>query len=184
MLEITIPKIEGFNDLTGEFVIVSKETTLLLEHSLLSMSKWESKWHKPFLDTREEHSIEESIDYIRCMTISPKNVDRELYRNIPQNTMDKITNYIDDSMTATKFKESNTSNGVSKIVTSEIIYYWMITYNIPFDPCEKWHLNRLTTLIRVCSEKNSPQKKMSKSEIMEQNRRLNEQRKAQMNSKG
>lgn len=184
MLEVTIPRIEGFNDLTGEFITVSKEETLLLEHSLLSMAKWESKWHKPFLDSCKEHTVEESIDYIRCMTISPKNVDPGLYRNVPQNVMDKITNYIDDPMTATWFSDSNHSSGRSNAVTSEIIYYWMITYNIPFDPCEKWHLNRLTTLIRVCSEKNSPQKKMSKSEIMERNRRLNEQRKAQMNSKG
>lgn len=184
MLEITIPRIEGFNDLTGEFITVSEETTLLLEHSLLSMAKWESKWHKPFLDSHKEHTVEESIDYIRCMTISPKHVDPELYRNIPQYLMDKITEYIDNPMTATWFSDSNQSSGPSKTVTSEVIYYWMITYNIPFDPCEKWHLNRLTTLIRVCSEKNGPQKKMSKAQVMERNRRLNEQRRAQMKSKG
>lgn len=184
MLEITVPRIEGFNDVTGEFVIICEETKLLLEHSLLSMAKWESKWHKPFLDEHKRHTTEETVDYIRCMTVSPKNVKKDVYYNIPQNLMDKITDYIDDSMTATWFHNDSSKGKSSAIVTSEIVYYWMITYNIPFDPCEKWHLNRLMTLIRVCSEKNSPKKKMTREEIIERNRRLNEQRRAEMNSKG
>lgn len=185
MLEITIPKIEGFNDRTNEFVTICEETKLLLEHSLLSLSKWESKWHKPFLDDRKERTTEETIDYIRCMTISPKHVGLEVYKNIPQHLVGKISDYIDDSMTATWINDVNKpSKQNAAVVTSEVIYYWMITYNIPFDPCEKWHLNRLITLIRVCSEKNSPKKKMSREEIYERNRRLNEQRRVEMNSKG
>lgn len=181
MLTITIPAKEGFNNNTSEFLTIKKEQKLQLEHSLLSLSKWESKWHKPFLG-RDEMSLEEILDYIRCMTLTP-NVDQEVYYRLTDDNISEIRKYINDPMTATTIRESNDGSGSHEILTSEIIYYDMIALAIPFE-CQKWHLNRLITLIKVCNIKNSPQKKMSVSEIYSRNKALNEARKKQLNSKG
>lgn len=184
MLKIVIPKREGYNEALGEFYTICEETTLFLEHSLLSVVKWESRWNKPFLSG--ERSLEESIDYVRCMTVRPNvdSVPNAVYENITQSVMNEINDYIDSPMTATWFsKGDNTGGSSGSIVTNEIIYYWMISYNIPFE-CQKWHLNRLLTLIRVCSAKNAPNKKMSTREIMNRNRALNKARRAQYNTRG
>lgn len=182
MLKVTIPETELFDNKTNEFIIV-KSQTLTLEHSLVSISKWESKWHVPFISSKEK-TVAQTLDYIRCMTLT-QNVDPLVYRVIPNSVAVKIKNYIDDPMTATWFSEEQERQFRSKIevVTSEIIYYWMITAGIPFE-CQKWHLNRLLTLIKVCGEKNKPQKKMSKRSILERNARLNAQRRAALHSKG
>ena len=180
MLKITIPAVEGFDERTQEFVSLSKEQTLQLEHSLVSLSKWESKWCKPFLK-KEDKTIEETIDYIKCMTIT-QNVDPNVYNFLTNSNIKEIDDYIDAPMTATTFhRDSQKSN--NEIITSELIYYWMISLNIPME-CQKWHLNRLLTLIRVCNIKNTPPKKMSRSEIMSRNAALNAARRKQMNSKG
>ena len=151
-----------------------------MEHSLVSLSKWESRWHKPFL-SKNDKSGEEMLDYIRCMTIT-QNVPDEVYFALDTNELMKINDYLNDSMTATTItKQQGKSRG--EIITSEIIYYWMISLQIPFE-CEKWNLNRLLTLIEVCNIKNSPGKKMSKSEIMRRNRTLNAARKQQMHTRG
>lgn len=183
MLEITIPAIEQWDELKQEF-INTKEQTLRLEHSLVSISKWESKWHKPFL-TKQPKTDEEVIDYIKCMTLT-QNVDPAIYNYFyyaKDNIMDDINRYIEDPMTATKFLE----NGPGKInrekITSELIYYWMIALNIPLE-CQKWHLNRLLTLIRVCNIKSNPPKKMSKRELMSRNASLNAARRKKLNTKG
>lgn len=179
MLRITIPSIELYDEKNNEF-FSSKEQTLQLEHSLVSISKWESKWHKPFL-TKEEKTIEETMDYIRCMTIT-QNVDDKIYKCITDDNLKQVKDYIEDDMTATTFSnESKTTN--REIITTEIIYYWMIAFNIPFE-CQKWHLNRLLTLINVCNIKNSPKKKMSKNEIMSRNSALNTARRKALHSKG
>lgn len=180
MLQVTIPATELWDENKEEF-INTKEQTLQLEHSLISLSKWESKWHKPFLskDTKTE---EENIDYIKCMTIT-QNVDPNVYIVIPNDIREKIKEYIDDKMTATRFSNDKNGKGSSEQVTSEIIYYWMITQNIPFE-CEKWHLNRLLTLIKVCDIKNKPPKKMGNKEIMRCNSSLNNARRKQLNTKG
>lgn len=180
MLQIVIPGIELFNAQTNEFT-TTKETTLSLEHSLVSVSKWESKWKKPFL-TDEPKTREESVDYIRCMTIT-QNVPEDVYSRIDGETMQKIQAYIDDPMTATWFNEHKKKNRRGEIVTSELIYFWMVAYNIPFE-CQKWHLNRLLTLIKVCDVKNSPEKKMGKKEAAEWQRAMNARRKAALNTKG
>lgn len=173
MLEITItPPKELYNSMTNEFIQLSPKT-LKLEHSLVSVSKWESKWKKPFLAERQK-TDEELIDYVRCMTLT-QNVEPILYNFLDGPTIKKIKEYIDDNHTATWFKEDNTKAKNKKIVTSEIIYYWMITLNIPVE-FQKWHLGRLITLIRVCNEENKPPKKMSKKDVMRQNKSLNEQR--------
>ena len=182
MLKITIPAMEYYDETTESF-INTKEQTLQLEHSLVSLSKWESRWKKPFL-TKGEKTKEQTIDYIKCMTIT-QNVNPIIYLGITDKIVEEVSAYIDDSMTATWFNDevqSQQSNRQTKRITSEVIYYWMIACNIPFE-CQKWHLNRLLTLIRVCNAYNNP-KKMSKKEILARNKALNEARKAQHNTKG
>ena len=180
MLEITIPKGELWNESKQEFV-QTKEQTLRLEHSLVSLSKWESKWKKAFLG-KDEKTFEETIDYIKCMTVT-QNVDPNVYMFLTNGNIKKINEYIDDPMTATTFSNNKQQGGNREILTSEVIYYYMIALNIPFE-CQRWHLNRLITLIRVCSIKNQPSKKMSKGEIMKLNTSLNADRRKQLNTKG
>lgn len=181
MLQITIPANEQWDEEREEFV-TTKEQRLNLEHSLISLSKWESKWCKPFLSNKEK-SHEEILDYIKCMTLT-KNVNPEVYNSLTNENIKQVNDYITAPMTATTFSK----NGVRKkanneIFTSEVIYYAMTAYNIPFE-CEKWHLNRLITLIRVCGIKNEPPKKMSKRSIMSQNAALNAARRKKFNTKG
>ena len=137
MLQITIPAMEQFDDEKEEF-ISTKEQTLLLEHSLVSLSKWESKWCKPFF-TKEEKSYEETIDYIRCMTIT-QNVKPEVYYGVTSENIDDVLKYINAPMTATTFTNRKKTSSNREQITSELIYYWMIAFNIPFE-CQKWHLN-------------------------------------------
>jgi hypothetical protein len=181
MLIITIPATEAYDELKGEFVYI-KEQTLQLEHSLLSISKWESKWCKPFLGKQDKTS-EEVIDYIKCMTLNPS-VNDNVYRYLSQSNINAINDYIAAPMTATYFSEDKRGKANREIVTAELIYYWMIALNIPFDPCQKWHLNRLLTLVRVCNIKNSPPKKMGKRATANQYAQLNAARRKQFNSKG
>lgn len=180
MLQIVIPGNE-FYDESKEVFMTTSDTVLQLEHSLLSLSKWESKWHKPFL-SRDEKTLEETIDYIKCMTIT-KNVDPLVYSTITPEISAQINSYIEDPMTATWFNDEQNKSFSREVITSELIYYWMVSLQIPFE-CEKWHLNRLLTLVRVCNIKNAPSKKMSSSEIMKRNASLNASRRKMMNSRG
>lgn len=184
MLQITIPASEVFNDETQEF-ISTKEHKLCLEHSLVSISKWESKWCKPFLVDNEKTN-EEILDYIRCMTLT-QNVDPKIYMSLTKDNLKDINDYIAAPMTATTFgKDPTAKKGTKKreIITSEVIYYAMVAYNIPFDPCQKWHINRLITLIRIAEIKNRPPKKMGKKNTASQNRALNAARRQRMGSMG
>lgn len=180
MLTIVIPAVEMYNEETNEF-IQTKEQTLQLEHSLVSLSKWESKWNKPFL-TNNQKTTAETLDYIRCMTIT-QNIDPIVYNRLSRSNIEAINKYIDAPMTATTFSEQGNGSKSREIVTSELIYYWMISLNIPME-CQKWHLNRLLTLIRVCNVKNTPPKKMGRRELMNRNAALNAARRKQLNSKG
>lgn len=185
MLQITIPESEIYDEELNEF-ISSKKTVLQMEHSLLSLSKWESKWHKPFLSDKEKTN-EEILDYIKCMTLT-QNTDPSCFEIIGRSAplMRQINDYIDNPMTATWFNEKGKEGQRRKsksTVTSEIIYYWMIALNIPFE-CQKWHLNRLLTLIRVCNEKNEPPKKMSKKDAMSKQKALNAARRMQYGTSG
>lgn len=181
MLQLKVDGIELFDDSTQEFITV-KPVVLRLEHSLVSLSKWEMKWKKPFLD-KKGHGIEETKDYIRCMTLN-QNVDPRVYDSLTDSHIKMVTEYIEDSHTATWFSENHQPRPNSQIVTSELIYSWMVAYRIPFETCQKWHLNRLLTLIRICGIQNSPDKKMSKSAIMSQNRALNAARRKKYGTKG
>ncbi len=185
MLQITIPADvrEEFDEEHNEFIytIIAKEQTLQLEHSLVSLSKWESKWCKPFL-SKHEKTNEELLDYIKYMTLT-QNVKPEVYNRLTEENIDQINNYINAPMTATTFAKDNSKGSNREIITSELIYYWMIALNIPFE-CQKWHLNRLLTLVRVCNIKNTPPKKMSKRATASQYAQLNAARRKQMNTKG
>ena len=180
MLELTIPRTDLWDERNQRFIPV-KEQKLRLEHSLVSLSKWESKWCKVFL-SKEQKTYEETIDYMRCMTLT-QNVDPLVYRCITNSHIDAVNTYIEAPMTASTVKEEKGGPINRQQITSELIYYWMTAYHIPFE-CQKWHFNRLMTLIRVCEEKNKPPKKMSKKEIMARNNRLNDERRKKLGTKG
>lgn len=180
MLDLTIPATELFNEATQEFV-TTKEYRLRLEHSLVSLSKWESKWQTPFL-TKTDKTREQTLDYIRCMTIT-QNVDPVIYSYIGQAELDKISDYIDLPMTATTFAKTEEKRTSKEVITAEIIYYWMIAFNIPFE-CQTWHLGRLLTLVNVCSIKNQPKGKTNYKAALKRQRELNQSRKSVLNTTG
>ena len=180
MLQITIPAREFWDEGKEEF-IYTEAVTLEFEHSLVSLSKWESKWCKPFL-TKEEKTYEEVIDYIKCMTITP-NVDPEIYSLLTNENLEEINNYIESPMTATTFSNNGKDKPSREQITAELIYYWMIVSNVPFE-CQYWHLNKLITLIRVCGVKNQPRKKRSNREVLSDYAAINAARRKKLNSKG
>lgn len=180
MLTISVPGFETFNNEKQEFVY-SSETILRMEHSLISLSKWESKWEKPFLG-KEEKTPEEVFSYIKLMCLDEQ-VPEDVFQRLSQENMDAINEYIGQKMTATWFNDTTARPPSREIVTSELIYHWMIAMNIPSE-YETWHLNRLTTLIKVINLKNAPKKKMSPAEIAKRNHELNEQRRKQLGTSG
>lgn len=181
MLRITVPAREYYDEEKEEFFTI-KEQTLVMEHSLISLSKWEAKWKKPYI-SKDKKTAQETLDYLKCMTVGPV-PDDIVYRSLTKENIQEITNYINDPMTATTITELKRPGARREIITSEIIYYWMIAQNIPTE-YEKWHLNRLLTLIKVCSIKNNPdKKKMSRSEIARQNQALNAARRAKYKTRG
>lgn len=180
MLEILIPGEEHYDE-AAEVFVYPKAVTLQLEHSLVSLSKWESITEKPFL-SKEDKSSEELLKYIICMNVSEV-FSLDDFSNLTQDNLELINKYINSKSTATTFREIANSRMNREIITAEIIYFWMISLNIPFE-CQHWHLNRLLTLIKVCNEKNTPNKKVNRQEIAERNRLLNEQRKAQLGTTG
>ena len=165
------------HDPITNLITYTKETTLVLEHSLVSLSKWESKWKVPFLN--KEHTEQEFDDYIRCMTIT-QNVDPSVYLGITPELRNEIRDYIDDSLTAAVVHENKVPQTSSKFVTSDLIYYWMTALQIPFDPCQKWHLSRLLMLIRIANIENKPSKdrKMSKADSARSHHATNAARRA------
>ena len=182
MLRITIPgSAELWDEKKEEFLPPTKSQTIQLEHSLVSLSKWESKWHKAFL-SRKEKTDEETMDYVRCMCVTRDVDPSAFYRLTPEN-IKEINDYISAPMTATYFRDDKVMGHSRDTVTSELIYYWMIALNIPFE-CQKWHLNRLFALIKVCSIKNVPPKKMNKAEAARRYAELNAARRRKYNTKG
>lgn len=180
MLQVIIPEKEYWDEKTNEFVY-TKETVLHLEHSLVSLAKWESKWKKPFI-SKESKTSDETMDYIKCMTIDD-NVDQNIYMSLTKDNYISINSYIEDSMTATTFTKDPMARPNRDIVTAEVLYYYMIAFNIPME-CQYWHLNRLLTLIHVCDLKNRPTKKQSMKERMTTNAALNAARRKQYNTTG
>mgnify|MGYP003586800871 FL=1 len=180
MLKIETPETELWDEYNQRFILVKKQT-LFLEHSLISLSRWESNWEKPFLKRNDKKTLVETIDYVRCMTIN-NNVDPNVYRVLTADNINAINAYVNAKKTATiVYEDKHRSTG--ETVTSELIYYWMVSLGIPFE-CQKWHLNRLLTLIRVCNVKNSPGKKMGRNALLNRYASLNKKRREAMHSNG
>lgn len=188
MLQVLIPEIEYYDERENAFVEIMP-TKLTLEHSLLSIAKWEAKWNKPFYDLSSDKTEEEWLDYIRCMTIT-QNVDQSIYKAMPLQVRKQIEDYMDQPMTATWFRKEEGKSRNREIITAEIIYWWMFSQGIPLE-CQKWHINRLLTQIRVCNEKNresydskrGKRRKASRKSISDR-KSLNQRRKERLNSKG
>jgi hypothetical protein len=181
MFILSINPPEFYDEIKEEF-IQPESCRLQLEHSLMSVSKWESIWKKAFL-SKTDKTFEESVDYVRCMTLN-EDVDYDIYKYLSYDDLRIISKYIEAPMTATIFNRNNEKGTINReVITSEIIYYWMITLNIPFE-CQTWHLNRLLTLINVINIKQNPPKKMGNKELMSRNAQLNAERKRQMNTTG
>ena len=180
MLPLTIQGFDLFDEASNVFIPVKGQTNIL-EHSLVSISKWEMKYKKPFL-SREPKTREETIDYVRFMTVT-QNVNPLLYEHISDKQIEEINRYLDDPMTATTFNKEEGKGGSVRVITSEEIYYYMVSYRIPPE-YQKWHFNRLMTLIRICDEMNKPKKKMRNGEIARSNRSLNKARRARSGSRG
>jgi len=180
MLSIVVIGEELFDEETNEFSTVG-DVVLEFEHSLVSLSKWEAKHEKPFLG-KTEKSKEETFDYLKCMVLTP-DVPDEVFLHLSQDNVDEINRYLESKQSATTFSNLPKERGQSETITAELIYYWLVTFRIPFE-CQHWHLNKLFSLIRVCSVKNAPPKKMSKSEMIANRSKLNAQRKAAMGTRG
>ncbi|MET0464726.1 MAG: hypothetical protein ABW007_16310 [Chitinophagaceae bacterium] len=180
MLKLIVIGSEYFDNDTQTFETVGT-VELELEHSLLSLSKWESKHQKPFLSNLGR-STEEVLDYIEAMIMTP-DYPQDIIGRLDQGNLDAINKYIESKESATTFGSMPERRGRGEVITAELIYYWMVAFNIPFE-CERWHLNRLFALIRICNIKNSKPTKISRHEMMARNRELNEKRKAEFNTKG
>jgi len=180
MLTIIVPGVEMFDEESQEFV-TKHDVTLVLEHSLVSLSKWESKYEKPFLG-KAEKTTEEIMEYIKCMTVTP-DVPDEVFSKFSEENLLAVNEYVEAKMTATWFNDPPGAPASRDVITAELIYYWMVVFQIPFE-CEHWHLNRLFTLIRICNIKQSKPQKMSRSEVAARNRELNAQRRAQLGTSG
>jgi hypothetical protein len=180
MLTIRITGQEFYDETTGEFSTVD-DIVLELEHSLVSLSKWESKYQTPFLSDKEK-TTESIFDYIKNMVVTP-GIDSDILYRCSKEDLVRIQEYIDSSQSATTFGEMPSRKGRGEVITAELIYYWMVAFNIPFE-CQYWHLNRLFSLVRICNIKNNPPKKMSRHEVAMRNRELNAQRRSEIGTNG
>lgn len=180
MLTITVPAVELFDEAKSEFIDLP-EVTLSLEHSLVSLSRWESKWKKSFLFAKDKTS-DEIHGYIQAMCLD-ENIPAGVFARLTRDNYESINEYINEQMTATTFAEMPNQRASRDIVTAELIYYWMIALQVPVE-CESWHLNRLMALIKVANLKNQPAKKMGKNQMLAERARLNEERKAKYGSSG
>lgn len=166
----------------NEVLFIDPETTSLdLEHSLVSLSKWEAKWEKPFLSSVEK-TDEETFDYIYSMILTP-NVPRDFLNLLSNDNIREINEYINKKMTATWFSNEEKPKQSSQTITSELIYSWMVALQIPIE-CEVWHLNRLITLVRIINQQNQPKKKMTRAEALAQQREMNAKRRAELGTSG
>lgn len=183
-LRITIPEGEPYDEVSGRFIKV-KETTIHIEHSLKAIRKWESRWTKPFFD-QDALSGNRLMDYIRCMTIE-EGIPADTYYGLSKDNLRCIEKYMGHPMTATWFsgapKKGKGGKKTGQKLTAELVYSYMVQLGIPFE-CENWHINQLMTLIRVCSEGQTPASKMKMRDIYSQNAALNAARRARLHSKG
>lgn len=181
MLRIIIESPEMYDEEENLFSKLEDDVVIDLEHSLLSVSKWESIYNKPFLSSDSKTS-EEILGYIEAMIVDP-NLDSDVLKKLSKLNVEQIQNYIDSAQSATTFGQMPERRGPSEVITSELIYYWMVAFTIPFE-CERWHLNRLFSLIRICNIKNSKPRKMSRNELAQRNAALNAQRRKELGTTG
>lgn len=190
MLSIVVPPVELWDEVKQEFTNFTG-AKLILEHSLIAISKWEAKYKKPYL-SKEKKTSEEFRYYVKCMTITP-NIPDLAYRCLTPGNLKEIQVYIDSPMSATTFHEDKNHPHSNEKITSELVYYWMVANQIPFE-CEKWHFNRLMNLIKICGIKNQESqkrqkgargsRKMASSSHLASMSALNAQRKAALGTKG
>ena len=180
MLRLIIEGDEFWDEVQNLFSTINDEV-IELEHSLFSVSKWESIYQKPFLASGDRTN-EEVLGYIKAMILTP-NVDPDVLNKLGKTHIDAIQEYVDSSQSATTFGMMSERQGSGEVITSELIYYWLVAFNIPFE-CQYWHLNRLFSLIRICNIKNSKPKKMSRNEMAQRYRDINAERKARLGTKG
>jgi hypothetical protein len=181
MLILNVPIGEEYYDEEKKEFFVKDTFRLELEHSLASLSKWESREEKPFLG-KDEKTTDQVLAYIKDMIVTP-NVPDDVLEHLSSSNVSDVNEYINAKMTATWFNELGQRKTSPEIVTAELVYYWMVAHQIPFE-CQHWHLNRLITLIRVCNEKNKPQKKMPRQTAIQRQRELNAARRAQYGTRG
>lgn len=182
MLSLLISGRELWNEKTEEFIPATKDQIITCEHSLVSLAKWECKWNKSFISCKNRTRAE-TVDYIRCMTLT-QNVDPDVYLRISNKNITDVNKYIALPMTAATFTERQKNRSSGKMITAETIYHSMIINGIPFE-CQKWHLNRLLALIRYCNIENDPKKKkMSPREVLRSNAEINAARKQAWNTTG
>jgi hypothetical protein len=182
-MRLPIKIVDEYWDNEKQEFIYPEKGSLLLEHSLLSISKWEAIWHKPYMGS-ENKTNEEFYSYIKCMSLKGE-PDDKILNSLTRDNLEDILTYIENPMTATTVKEdaSSVCGTPKNFVTSELLYAYMVNYNIPVE-FENWHINRLLTLIRLCSSKQEKPKKMSQAEIMRENARINAMRRSKLGSKG
>lgn len=180
MLTLIIDGDENYNEETSTFETFD-DVVVDLEHSLLSLSKWESKYQKPFLSS-DTKSSEEIFGYLQAMVITP-NLDPSVLFKCSSANIVTIQEYIDSSQSATTFGSMPERGGPGEVITSELIYYWMVAFTIPFE-CEHWHLNRLFSLVRICNIKNEDPKTMSRNDVAQRNQELNAARRKELNTTG
>jgi hypothetical protein len=183
VLTLIVPLSEELYDEEKEEFVEPVTFTLELEHSLASLSKWESREEKPFLG-KDEKTNEQTLAYIRDMVLTP-DVPEEVFEKFSPENLTAVNDYISAKMTATWFRELEPTRrgNSSEVITAELIYYWMVSLQIPFE-AQYWHLNRLITLVRVCNEKNKPAKKVNRQTAAQRQRELNAQRRAQFGTRG
>lgn len=180
MLVVQVPISEGFDNETQKFIEI-EYFELKLEHSLVSLSKWEMKHEKPFLSS-DDKTAEETLDYINFMVLND-DLPSDIWEKLTKKNLEEINEYVNRKMTATWFNEKKANSNSSEIITSELMYYWMVALQIPWE-AQYWHLNRFLTLVKVCNHKNEPPKKMSRRELAQRHREINEQRRRQYGSNG
>ena len=181
MLKLHIEKSEFFDQRTRKFIDVP-EMDIELEHSLVSLSKWEEIWEIPFLNS-DNKTNEQVSSYVECMLLT-ENVPPVFLQTLTSEQYAAINDYISAKRTATTFSNHAPQKNSGEFVTGELIYYWLVALQIPFQPTETWHLNKLLTLVKVVNAKNTPPKKMSRSEIASRQRQLNAARRAKYGTNG
>jgi hypothetical protein len=180
MLTITVLGEEHWDQENEKFVYPDS-FKLELEHSLVSLSKWESKWEVPFLGEKPK-TTEMVLDYIECMILTP-DPPADWISKLSKENIEEITAYFDSKQSATWFNDHHPEPKTGETITSELVYYWLDICDIDWQ-AQYWHLNRLLTLVKIHTVKQAKPKPMSRSEMLRRRRALNKQRLKEMEEGG